>query len=129
MPSSVFRVIEHSVNAQHIREYPAATAGSQEDVLQLAVKQYVPLSNPDPKPGDLSIIGAHANGFPKELYEPLWEEINHRLKAKGISIRGIWIADVAHQGQSGVVNETKLGNDRMNEHLSAWMKSMTDILF
>lgn len=122
MSSSVFRVIEHSVNAQHIREYPAATAGRQEDVLQLAVKQYVPLSNPDPKPGDLSIIGAHANGFPKELYEPLWEEINHRLKAKGVSIRGIWIADVAHQGLSGVVNETKLGNDRKNKHLSVSMK-------
>lgn len=117
MSSSVFHVIEHSVNAQHIREHPAAIAGRQEDVLQLAVKQYVPRSNPSPKPGDLSIIGAHANGFPKELYEPLWEEINHRLNAKGITIRGIWIADVAHQGQSGVVNESKLGNDRENKHL------------
>jgi hypothetical protein len=113
---SPFRVIKHSVNAQHIREYPAATAGRQEDVLQLAVKQYVPLSHPDPQPGDLSIIGAHANGFPKELYEPPWAEIYHRLKAKGITIRGIWIADAAHQGQSGVVNEAKLGNDR-NKHL------------
>lgn len=116
--SSAFRVIEHSVNTQHIREYPAATAGRQEDVLQLAVKQYVPLSNPDPQPGDLSIIGAHANGFPKELYEPLWAEIYRRLKEKGIAIRGIWIADVAHQGQSGVVNEAKLGNDRKNKYLS-----------
>ncbi|KAF9888899.1 hypothetical protein FE257_008269 [Aspergillus nanangensis] len=111
MSASIFRAIDHRINAQHIREYPAATAGSQEDVLQLAIKQYVPLSNPSPKPGDLSIIGAHANGFPKELYEPLWDEIYHRLQAKGIAIRGIWIADIAHQGQSGVVNESKLGND------------------
>lgn len=127
MVSSIFHVTEHSVNAQHIREHPAATAGRQEDVLQLAVKQYVPRSNPSPKPGDLSIIGAHANGFPKELYEPLWAEINHRLNAKGITIRGIWIADVAHQGQSGVVNETKLGNDRENKHLSISVKLGTDI--
>jgi len=35
-----------------------------------------------------------------------------KLKAKGIRIRSIWIADVAHQGASGVLNEKKLGNDR-----------------
>lgn len=129
MSSSVFRVIDHSTKAQHIREYPAATAGRQEDVLQLVIKQYVPLSNPIPRPGDLSIIGAHATGFPKELYEPFWEEIYHRLKAKGITIRGIWIADVAHQGQSGVVNESKLGNDRINKHLSILMEPRADRLF
>jgi hypothetical protein len=48
----------------------------------------------------------------QELYEPLWDELHQRLKAKGINIRGIWIADVAHQGQSGVLNESDLGNDR-----------------
>jgi pimeloyl-ACP methyl ester carboxylesterase len=42
----------------------------------------------------------------------LWDELHQRLKAKGVSIRGIWIADVAHQGTSGVINEKKLGNDR-----------------
>ncbi|KAF9886758.1 hypothetical protein FE257_011135 [Aspergillus nanangensis] len=111
MSTSIFDVKEHFVNAQHIREYPAATAERQEDVLQLALKQYVPRDNLSPKAGDFSIIGAHANGFPKELYEPLWEEIHHRLKAQGIAIRGIWIADVAHQGKSSMVNEQKLGND------------------
>jgi hypothetical protein len=39
--------------------------GEQEDVLYLAVKQYTPLSNPNPQSGDVTIIGAHANGFPK----------------------------------------------------------------
>lgn len=29
------------------------------------------------------------------------------------------MADVAHQGQSGVINENKLGNDR--ESLAVWM--------
>lgn len=63
--SGPFRVVEHEVPCQHIREYPAATANEQEDVLRLAVRQYIPLDNPNPQPGDVTIIGAHANGFPK----------------------------------------------------------------
>ncbi|OQN98856.1 hypothetical protein B0A48_15202 [Cryoendolithus antarcticus] len=95
----------------------AALAGSQEDEPSIAVKQYTPLDNHSPGRGDVTIIGAHANGFPKELYEPLWDELYSRLQAKGIAIRNIWIADVAHQGVSGVLNEHKLGNDpSWNDH-------------
>ena len=32
----------------------------------------------------------------------------------GFRIRSIWIADVANQGQSGVLNENVLGNDRID---------------
>jgi hypothetical protein len=60
-----FRIVEHLVPCQHIREYAQATANEQEDVLHLAVKQYIPLDNPSPKPGDITIIGGHANGFVK----------------------------------------------------------------
>jgi len=63
--SSVFKIKEHILEAQHIREYAKATSVSQEDVLHLSIKQYIPLDNPNPKEGDLTIIGAHANGFPK----------------------------------------------------------------
>jgi hypothetical protein len=132
--SSKFRIVEHLVPCQHIREYAQATANEQEDVLQLAVKQYIPLNNPSPKPGDITIIGAHANGFVKacgpplltfqlfantkqELYEPLWEEMLVRFEERGIRVRGIWIADVAQQGQSGIANEYRLGNDPCwNDH-------------
>ena len=48
----------------------------------------------------------------QELYEPLWEDLYHRLKNSHIYIRGIWIADVAFQGASGALNERQLGNDR-----------------
>ena len=65
MSSSIFEIKEHTVECQHIREYARATANSQEEVLQLSVKQYVPLDNPNPEAGDLTIIGAHANGFAK----------------------------------------------------------------
>lgn len=63
--SSVFRIKEHTLECQHIRDYPRATSTSQEDVLYLAIKQYIPLDNPQPQEGDLTVIAAHANGFPK----------------------------------------------------------------
>ncbi|KAL4920239.1 Alpha/beta hydrolase family-domain-containing protein [Aspergillus aurantiobrunneus] len=123
MPSSAsFRIVEHAVPCQHIREYPGATANEQEDVLNLAVKQYIPLDNPSPQPGDVTILAAHANGFPKELYEPLWEELISRSKANGFRIRSIWMADVAHQGQSSVNNEDLLGND------PSWFDHPRDLL-
>ncbi|ETI21998.1 hypothetical protein G647_06068 [Cladophialophora carrionii CBS 160.54] len=114
---SSFDIVEHTVPCQHIREYPRGTADAQESVLYLAVKQYIPKDNPDPQPGDVTIIGAHANGFPKELYEPLWDDIHARSKKHGFRIRSIWIADVAQQGQSSVLNEQLLGNDPgWNDH-------------
>lgn len=49
----------------------------------------------------------------QELYEPLWEDMLQLSEKAGFRIRSIWIADVSQQGQSGVLNEDKLGNDRM----------------
>ncbi len=63
--SSIFEIREHTIECQHIRQYAKATAHSQEDVLHLAVKQYIPLDNQNPKERDITIIGACANGFPK----------------------------------------------------------------
>lgn len=109
----MFHIKEHTVEAQHIREYPHATAHSQEDVLHLAFKQYIPRNNPNPQPGDVTILASHANGFVKELYEPLWEDLVEVLGRSGVGVRSIWIADVAWQGQSGILNEDRLGYDRM----------------
>ncbi|CAJ2505265.1 Uu.00g126590.m01.CDS01 [Anthostomella pinea] len=106
-----FSITEHTIPTQHIREHPRATAHSQEDVLHLHIKQYTPLDNPNPQPGDVTIIGAHANGFPKELYEALWADLHALSHKHGFRIRGIWIADVANQGYSGTLNEGSLGND------------------
>lgn len=137
--SSPFHITEHVIDSQHIREYPHATRRS-EDALKLVVKKYTPKSNPNPQPGDLTIIGAHGSGFPKvssldvsfgswtvntvrlipmitdakekELYEPIWEGALSQLHDKGIRIRSIWIADIANQAASGVLNGEFLGNDR-----------------
>ena len=93
---------------------------NQEDDLLLHVKQYTPLDQSHSQPGAVTIIGAHANGFPKELYEPLWEDLSRALRRP---IRGIWIADVAQQGMSGVLNEDKLGND------PSWYDHSRDLLY
>ena len=117
-----FHVVEHVLPTQHIREFPRAVLDQEETILNLHVKQYIPQDNPDPRPGDVTIIGAHANGFPKELYEPLWEDLHHKSKKYNFRIRSIWIADVAHQGWSSVLNEDKLGND------PAWFDHSRDLL-
>ncbi|KAL4977129.1 alpha/beta-hydrolase [Aspergillus desertorum] len=121
MALSPLIVTEHIIDCQHIREYPRATREGN-DVLKLAVKRYTPRSNPNPQPGDVTIIGAHGSGFPKELYEPIWEEILSRLSAKGIRIRSIWIADTANQSASGILNEEYLGND------PSWFDHARDLL-
>ncbi|KAF2869946.1 Alpha/beta hydrolase family-domain-containing protein [Massariosphaeria phaeospora] len=122
MSLKYFRIDEHVVESSHIRGFPRTISTSQDDVLKLSVKQYTPLENTRPKPGDITIIAAHANAFPKELYEPLWDELLKRSRQFGFAIRGIWIADVVHQGMSGVLNEDKLGND------PAWLDHSRDLL-
>ncbi|KAK1248735.1 hypothetical protein MKX08_006955 [Trichoderma sp. CBMAI-0020] len=121
-PSSpVFDIHQHTIQASHIREYPRATATSQDDALLLHVKQYIPKHGGPARKGDITIIGAHANGFPKELYEPLYEELLNELGKQGLRLRAIWIADAAHQGQSGILNAANLGND------PSWLDYARDI--
>lgn len=122
MSPSFFRVQEHTIPCQYVREYPGATLEDQEDDLVLHVKQYIPMDQSHSQPGAVTIIGAHANGFPKELYEPLWDDLFRALTVQGQAIRGIWIADVAQQGMSGVLNEDKLGND------PSWCDHSRDLL-
>ncbi|KAI0405092.1 Alpha/beta hydrolase family-domain-containing protein [Xylaria palmicola] len=108
-----FHVKEHVVAGQHVREWARATATRQEDALRIHVKQYVPKENPAPRPGDVTVLAAHANGFPKELYEALWADLHalSRDPASGFRLRAVWIADVANQGYSGELNEAALGDD------------------
>lgn len=65
MSSSIFRVQEHKIPGSHIREYPRALADDQEDVVHLSVKQYTPLDRPGKDDSSITVVGAHANGFPK----------------------------------------------------------------
>jgi hypothetical protein len=63
--SSLFDIKEHTIEASYIREYARATSHSQDEKLLLHVKQYIPKDNPNPQKGDVTLIGGHANGFPK----------------------------------------------------------------
>lgn len=110
--SSNFTIRTHTVRASHTRERPAATELGRDHDLRISLKQYIPRDNPIARPGDVTLIAAHANAFPKELYEPLWDDIYENLKAAGRRIRGIWIADVVQQGVSGRLNAEILGPDR-----------------
>lgn len=59
-----FNIKEHKVPACHIREYPGCTATSQEDVLYLHVKQYLPKTRESATTA-ITVIAAHGIGFPK----------------------------------------------------------------
>ncbi|KAF2448201.1 hypothetical protein P171DRAFT_461177 [Karstenula rhodostoma CBS 690.94] len=104
-----FEVKEHVIPCQHIRGYPQS-AREPSAVLRIAVKNYVPKHHADSSQPSVTIIAAHANGIVKETYEPLWEELNARVKGR---IRGIWIADCSHQGASGILNENIQGDDHL----------------
>lgn len=113
MSTSNFTCTEHTVLGQHIRHYLRSSSLSQEDKFHLHVKQYTPHHSLPPQEGDVTILACHASGFPKELYEPFWDDLLAYSKRTGaFRIRNIWIADVFNQGQSGVFNEHKLGNER-----------------
>ena len=123
---SGFRIVEHVARCQHIRQRPAAVELGHGNELRLAVKQYIPKDNPRPQPGDVTIIAGHANGFPKELYEPLWDDLLQSLQKRGRNICSIWIADIVNQGQSGILNEKILGPDR-EEPLIFCCCALTDL--
>jgi hypothetical protein len=61
-----FTVTEHVIDGQYIREYHRATVHKVSS-LKLAVKKYVPIDNPNPRPGDVTIIAAPGGGFPKVM--------------------------------------------------------------
>lgn len=108
MSSPSFRVTEHVIPCQYIREYPHAIK-SADTALQLAIKEYRPVDDLAPSADAVTVIAAHANGFAKECYEPLFGDLLRVAKGR---IRSIWIADSSHQGASGVLNENIQGDDR-----------------
>ncbi|KAL3482032.1 toxin biosynthesis protein [Aspergillus californicus] len=121
MSTTPFTITSRTIDAQYMRDFPHATT-TQDAPLRLLVKKYTPVDNPNPQPGDVTLVAFHGAGFPKELYEPLWEETLARCKDSGIRIRAIWFADAANNGASGALNERLLGND------PSWMDHSRDVL-
>lgn len=103
-----FSFTEHILPCQYIREYPNAVK-TDDAPLRLAIKEYRPLNIINAATDAVTIIAAHGNGFPKELYEPLFDDMWECMEGK---IRSIWFADCSHQGASGVLNDLIQGDDR-----------------
>ncbi|PLB48303.1 putative hydrolase [Aspergillus steynii IBT 23096] len=121
MSTDRFTITEHIPPGCHIREYPGSTV-NQEDVLQLHIKQYTPKDQPQPVPADaITFIAAHGTALPKELYEPLWDELLDHSTRHGFKIRGIWVADCASMNSSGILNEDRLSMD------CSWMDHSRDL--
>ncbi|KAM0331550.1 hypothetical protein ACHAQA_003228 [Verticillium albo-atrum] len=119
------RAIDHRLRArENSNQQARRSLFSQQSTLRLAVKIYTPNDNPSPQAGDVTIVAAHANGFAKELYEPLWADL-HALTTKPnppFRIRQIIAIDAAWQNASAALNEPLLGND------PGWLDYPRDIL-
>lgn len=113
MHTSQFAVTEHIIPCQYIREYPHAIK-SEHASPRPAVKEYQPLEKIDASAPGVTIIAAHGNGFPKECCEPLFDDLYQALAGK---IHRICFADCAHQGASGVLHESRLGDDRKHRDI------------
>ncbi|KAF2662584.1 alpha/beta-hydrolase [Lophiostoma macrostomum CBS 122681] len=119
MSSSKFEVVEHTSPCSHVRGFPNSVKRN-DAVLHLAVKEYRPLRSLASDEDAVTVLACHAIGFPKESYEPLFEDL---LEAEnGFKIRSIWIADVANQGASYALNEADLGDD------PNWLDHSRDLL-
>lgn len=117
-----FTIVEHTIASAYIREYAYATVRDQEGTLQLHVKQYIPRATKEHAVNAITIIAFGALGMPKELYEPLWDELYRQSTSSGkFSIVSIWIADPANTGISSILNEGKLGDD------PSWIDHCRDI--
>jgi len=114
MSEDLWTVTEHVISASHIRGFPRGVRDEQKGNLRLSVKQYTRRVDP----GYVSLIVAHGIGSSKELYEPLLDEILRQ----GLPIRSAWSVDVAHHGQSYLLNEAIIGDE------PHWLDSARDML-
>ncbi len=127
MSSSRFNVTAHVFPGQHIRQYAGATRNREEDVLHLEAKQYTPVENGEPRRGDITIIGLGAVSFPKEMYEPFYDELLTTFNKRGMRIRSIWLVDKSDHGASGVLNEHTQGDDPSTSDLARDVLNMINI--
>ncbi|WPH04144.1 Hypothetical protein R9X50_00703000 [Acrodontium crateriforme] len=122
MSSTKFITKTHVFPGQHIRQFAGATRYKEEDTQHLAAKQYIPIRI-DHVPGiGITIIGAPAISFPKEMYEPLWDEMLAQWTHQEFYISSIWAVDPCNQGESGVLNEITQGDE------PTWVDFARDLL-
>lgn len=119
MSTDHWLINEYVVPASHIRGFERGTEDVQSSKLRLAVKQWIPRSNPLPRSGDVIIIMAHGVGSSKESYEPFFDEL---LSCNQFRIRAVWAMDVAWHGKSFLLNQDVIGDE------PHWDDSSRDLL-
>jgi len=87
---------------------PLSNTAREDDHLILHAKQKMSLNNTHPQPGNLTLTASYAQGFRKEFYEPLGEDLFTQCNHLDVRIRATHMADVKQQSQSGILNEDKL---------------------
>jgi hypothetical protein len=116
MSANLWTIKKHTIPASYPREFPGGSQTlSSEAQIKLVLNQYVPRTfSPCSADRDaaVTIIFAHANGFHKEMYEPFFDDLLGVLEKKGVKVRAVWAVDAATHGESGMVNDWILGDDR-----------------
>ena len=113
MSTTLFHLTRHTIPAAHLRGLPRGVRDEHASTpLRLAINHYLPISNPDPLPGDLTLILAHGISSAKECYEPFFDDL--LLYASTLSpplrIRSIWAPDAVHNCASYALNASLLGD-------------------
>ncbi|KAI9685308.1 MAG: hypothetical protein M1822_004681 [Bathelium mastoideum] len=98
---------EYVIPAAHRRSLPRGLKDEESGQLRLHVKQWTPKANGSPQSGDATIVFAHGVGSSKESYEVFFEHlVQHHPR-----IRSIFAMDVAHHGQSYMLNKAVIGDE------------------
>ena len=108
MSTDYWTVTPHVIPACHIRGHPRGIRDVQNPHLCLSVNQYIPKSLPEPNKPGITLLVAHGIGSPKEVYEPLLDEL---LLRGGVPIRSAWSIDAANHAQSYFLNEPIIGDE------------------
>lgn len=104
-----FDVCNRTIRAAHACELCQSSANEREP-LYLSMKQYIPRRKLAGDVVAVTVIAEGCVGFPKEAYEPFFEDLYHELQGRQIDVRSIWIADPVNHVTRAVRNFDNLGN-------------------
>ncbi|KAG8924637.1 hypothetical protein FRC01_011240 [Tulasnella sp. 417] len=109
-------------------EVPGLVAADDKKTPKLfnVLDRYTRASNPPLKGKGITLVLAHANGFPRRIWEPflvtLLKTFAKEKKEEGPYIEEVWSFETVNHGDSALLNEGKLG-DTFN-----WADNSRDIL-
>ncbi|KAF4948854.1 hypothetical protein FGADI_9344 [Fusarium gaditjirri] len=92
--SSVFKLYSNSAQSQT----------SNVPLPKLVAKRYIPTNQVD-KPGvGVTLLTLTGMGVPKEMFEPILENLLPRLRKSGVKVEEIWAVDMPLSGQTAAAN-------------------------